>query len=318
MSITILKTIPKAGRKYKVNPNGAQDVVQKYQLVLASPLAIDELPTSFTGIPAINSVHPDRPGLYVSHYVVSQPTGPAKSTLDIEVHYAPISFTAGDPSAETPEPSITVSEWGWDDSTGEKEFVTDVTGKDVVNSAGDPFDSVPSVFAPTPTFVKVVRFSMRQSYASYLCTVNDRAITIGNMECAKNTLLCTVSEKKLIGETSFPYEYTVRLRYRSNKAKDSNGNLAEIGWNIALVDAGMREIDTTTYALKFIQTISSETGEPVNVSSPELLDGQGHAVQASASGNRPDPVYLHFKAYSETTFPDWFYSEPPTPTIPQS
>ena len=311
MSISILSTIPKAGRDYTVNLNGAQNVVQRYQLVLSAPLDIDELPITFTGIPAINSVHPDRPGLYVSHYKIVQPDGPAKNTLDIEVHYAPKDYSTGDPSSPTPTDS-TISEWGWDDGTGEKELVVDVDGKDVVNSAKDPFDSVPSVFAPTPTFVKVVKLSRRQSYASYLCTVNDSQITIGGMACAKGTLLCTVSEKILIGESKFPYEYTVRLRYRSNKVNE-NGSVTERGWQLALVDAGMREIKDGIP--EFIQTISSETGQPVNITSPALLDGQGHSLasQRSASGDLPNPVYLKFKAYTETSFPSWFYSEPSIP-----
>ncbi|MBR0196924.1 MAG: hypothetical protein IJQ34_02210 [Kiritimatiellae bacterium] len=315
MSISIISTIPKAGRAYTVNLNGAQNVVQRYQLILSAPLDIDELPTSFTGVPAINSVHPNRPGFYVSQYKVVQPDGAAKNTLDIDVYYAPTDYTSGDPSSPTPTPDSTITEWGWDDGTGEKELVVDIDGVDVVNSAKDPFDSVPSVFAPTPTFVKVVKFSTRQSYASYLCTVNDSQITIGGMSCAKGTLLCTVSERRLIGESIFPYEYTVRLRYRSNQVNES-GSITELGWQLALVDAGMRELKNGIP--EFIQTNSSETGQPVNITSPALLDGQGHSLisVASASGTIPDPVYLMFKAYAETSFPPWFYSEPSIPTTP--
>ena len=316
MSMTILDTIPKAGRSYKVGLDGASDVSEKYQLTLSAPLDIDELPTSFTGVPAIGSAHPNRDGYYALGYDVSQPDGSAKHTLDITVRYGPADITFDELTHEAIE---AVTEWGWDDGTSDKELVNTVgpsandAPQPVVNSAGDPFDSSPSTTVPTPTFTKVIRTATRKSYSQYLCTVNDAELTIGDMTCPANTLLCTVAEKKLIGEKNLPYEYTIHLKYRSNIVPDGEtGAETEIGWNVGIVDAGMREIDGTTNKLKLIQTISKETGKPATVTSPELLDGHGAAQSRDASGHAT-PIVLIFSAYKQADWPEWFYSEPPTP-----
>ena len=310
--MTIQKTIAKAGRSYKVNENGATDVSQKYQLTLDSPLTISELPTSFTGVPAIGSAHPNRPGFYALYYEVTQPEGNAKHTLDVVVNYGPADITI-DPLEPTNIDQVT--EWGWDDGTGEKELVNSVGAnpKPVVNSAGDPFESVPTVSVPAPVFTKVIRTTTRKSYAQYLCTVNDAALTIGAMSCPIGTLLCTVAERKLIGEEKYPYEYTIHLKYRSNKILDNNNNLKEIGWDVAIVDAGMRAINTTTQMLELIELPMGKSGELATVTSPALLDGSGHARDITMSNYKP--VILEFQAYERTSFPNWFYSEPPTPGV---
>ena len=322
--MTITKTVVKAGRNYKVTQNGPGDASIKYQVVLAAPLGANELPMEFTGVPKIGSEHPTQKGLFATEIAVSQPDGAAKSTLDITVTYtrANITETPGDPGADPPTVDTieAVTEWGWDDGTGEKELVSTVetSPKAVVNSAGDPFDSVPTVSVPTPTFTKVVRSSARKPYSAYLCTVNDRALTIGDMTCPTGTLLCSVAEKKVIGEWRLPYEYTVRLKYRSNIVPNAETGVdTEVGWDATAVDAGMRELDTSASppALKLIQIVSKETGQPATVTAPELLDGHGHAVTRTSAG-AAQAVVLTFPAYRRTQFPEWFYSEPPTPPKP--
>lgn len=321
--MTVKATKFKAGRSYKVGQNGAGDVSLKYQVLLTEPLGENELPTSFAGVPAIGSVHPSRPGLYALSYDVSQPDGAAKHTLDVTVNYGPADITVS-PGEEEGDPDVidAVTEWGWDDGTGEKELVTSVAvgneaAKPVLNSAGDPFDSVPTINVPTPTFTKVIRSSELKAYAQYFCTVNAGAVTIGGVTCPAGTLLCTVAMKKIIGEWRLPYEYTIHLRYRSNIVSNTYPPAAsdEIGWDAAVTDAGMREIDDTTGELKLIQVISKETGQPATVSAPELLDGHGKRVARTSQGEAT-PVVLTFHAYHRANFPEWFYSEPPTPTPP--
>lgn len=316
--------IVKAGRTYKVTMHGAQDVKVKYQVLLQSPLLPSEVPTSFPGVPAIGTAHPSRLGYYALSYDVSQPEGAAKHTLDVTVNYGPADITVTPPGEQHPAEIIEeVTEWGWDDGTGDEELnftasdATPATPKAVLNSAGDPFDTVPTRYVPTPTFTKVIRRSeMFMDWPALMCTVNNAQITIGSMVCPARTLLCTVAERKLIGEWRLPYEYTIRLRYRSKVVPaEETGAPEEIGWDCCVTDAGMREIDDTTGELKLIQRVSEETGQPSTVTAPELLDGHGHAVQRS--GSTPvTPHSLIFQAYKRTAFPAWFYSEPPTPQPP--
>lgn len=321
--MTITKTVVKAGRNYKITQNGPGDASIKYQVVLAAPLGANELPMEFAGVPKIGSEHPTQKGLFATEIAVTQPDGAAKSTLDITVTYtrANITETPGDPGADPPTADTieAVTEWGWDDGTGDKELVSteETPPKDVTNSAGYPFDTAPTVTAPTPTFTKVIRSSERKAYADYLCAVNDAAITIGAMVCPARTLLCTVAERKLIGEWRLPYEYTVRLRYRSNVVSDrETGAATEVGWDAAVVDAGMREIDSSTNEVRLIQTMSKETGQLANVTSPELLDGHGHAVTRNSQTGQAQATILVFPSYKRKSFPSWFYDEPPTPAAP--
>ena len=321
MAATIIKVIPKDGLSYGVNDSGATDIVTRYQVTLSEPLGVGEILTAFSdgtnSVPAIGTVHPARPGYYVAKYDIKQPEGTSKATLDITVHYSPQAWATegggGDPPAPTEDYQVT--EWGWDDGTSERELVYDVNSDPVLNSAGDPFDSVPSVESPAPTFTKVMKFASRRQYAAYNCTINNSQIVIGNMTCAPYTLLATISEKRNIGDVNWPYTYTVRLRYRTNKVKrGGDTQIGEIGWNVAIADTGMREIDSTTGKLKLISRPTGESGTDATITSPELLDGAGHAVARSAGGSPAEPYVLVFAAYPAVSFPNWFYSEPPALT----
>ena len=281
MSATVIKVIAKPGTTYNVNDTGAVDIVQKYQVILSEPLNSGQLLTSFTGIPAIGSVHPARSGYYAALYKISQPEGADKSTLDIEVHYSAQAFTTeGGVVVER------IDQWGWDDSTTQRELTSDIDGKTVLNSAGDTFESVPAVVTPSPTFTKVSRFSSRKSdWAAYNCTVNSSSVTIGGQSFPAHTLLCTISESIIIGAENFKYQYTVHFRYRTNMATIKGAETAEeCGWDEVITDAGMRSKNASTGKLELIKIADAETGMPIAITSPELLDGNGQPVSRSPSG----------------------------------
>lgn len=311
---TILKVIPKDGTSYDVTENGAENLSLHYQVLLSGPMPETQLITAFahgaTAIPAINSPHPARPGMYAARYKVTQPRDAKKHTLEVTVEYAVRGFALDplDPEDPTVKTESQVLEWGWDDGTTTRELTTDVAGNAVVNSAGDPFDSVPEVVAPAPTFTKVVKFKTAQPYAQYMCKVNLDTMQIGDWNCPAGTLLCTVSEKMNISEPEWPYTYTVRLRFRTNKVSSGSASVSEIGWQVSVVDAGMRAIDRTTGEKKLIEYTGSETGKGY-VSSPALLDGSGHALDTS-DAQTPYPVTLPFQAYETADFPAWFTSKP--------
>lgn len=317
---TVLEVKAKEGTTYAVDENGARDIRQKYQVILSEPLASGELLTSFSAggvrVPAIGSAHPARPEYYAERYEISQPSGAAKATLDITVVYVPSAYSTetieGDEDEDPIEVVSQVVEWGWDSSTSDRELVTDAAGVAVLNSAGDVFESVPSVQTPAPVFTKVIKMPQRVAgYSALNCKVNTGQLQIGDMTCPPFTLLCTISERRNIGDPVYPYTYTVNLKYRSNRVKrGGDTQMSEIGWHVAIADAGMREIDDTTGKLKVIQSVSQETGELVSISSPELLDGHGHAIARSASGSAAEPYNLVFAAYESADFPNWLYSEP--------
>lgn len=295
----------KDGRKYKVDSGGINSLRRKYQIVMDSTMDSETL--SFSNVPAIGSAHPSFNYLFVSSYDIEEGEGVAKQTLTVWVNYERSDVHVDGEGAQ--QTTCAVEHWGWDASTDQKELVTDADGNPVLNSAGDPFDSVPQISVYSPVFTKIVKFTTRQSSAMGCnCKVNSGAVTIGSMSCPEGSLLCSVEEERLIGDANWKYRYTIRLKYKTNKVKIAGANtLTDIGWDVAVTDAGMRELQNGMPVI--ITRPGKENGVPCAVTSPELLDGQGGAVARSASGTAAVPYNFRFKAYERTSIPSWFYTE---------
>lgn len=300
----------KDGRRWSVTSDGISTLRRKYQVVLdTNNLGSNGEGISFTGVPAIGSAHPSYSHLKVKSYDIEEGEEQAKKTLTIYVNYeSDVEETTGEGQSAV---TGAIEDFGWDEGTDERELVTAVDGTPLVNSAGDPFDSVPRISVPAPTFTKVIKFRDKKTgWADCFCTTNAGALTVCGIQCAKHTLLCTVSEKRIFGDPEYRWRYTIRLRYRSNKVVlHGSGSPQEIGWDVAIADAGMRELDAND-KLQLIRVKDAETGRMCTITSPELLDGSGHAV--SRDGGSVDPYNGYFQAYLDSSFPDWFYSTPST------
>lgn len=296
-------TRQRAGRKWTVDSTGIKSLEREYVVVRDDILGGDAEAVSFAGVPKIGSAHPNHPGLFVQGYDVREGESSDKKTIVVAVKYSTIDIETI--AQEQGEVSAQVEEWGWDDGTDEKELTCDTTGKAVLNSAGDPFESVPKVSTPAPVFTKTMKFTSRQSgWSSCNCKTNAEALTIGSQSCEKGTLLCTVAERRVIGDAYWKYQYTVKLRYKTNKvAVNGKESATEIGWDVAVADAGMREKSGDKKVL--IRSIDAETGKVCQVASATLLDGAGKKAEEGAT-----PYYFRFAAYESASFPAWFYSEP--------
>lgn len=300
----------KAGREWTVEAMGVRSLKREYVVVLNAPTGADG-EGAIPGLPAIGSKHPNMDGLKVTKHTVTEGSGPDKNTLKVVVEYA-AETTTSTVEEETATVDGSVTEWGWDSGTAQKELVTDVNGEAVVNSAGDPFQTAPTFSAYAPTFTKVIKCGTRKAGAlAYNCKVNASSVTIGGTSYAAKTLLCSVAEKRIWGEMDYNYQYTINFKYMSNMVCVGNsGEPEEIGWDVAVVDAGMRERDEENGGLKIITRPSSETNELASVTSAELLDGEGHAVVRTSQQDDIHPFVLAFAAYETANFPMWFYSEP--------
>jgi len=292
----------RAGRKYSVDAGGIGSLKKDFLVIQDAVMSPDGEVASFSGVPAIGSAHPLFPGLVVASYDVQEGEGKDKQTLVVTVNYEPVTTeTTGEEGSEV---TCCVDEWGWDDGTDEKELVAGVDGTDVLNSAGDPFDSVPKILAPAPVFTKVMRFKERQTgWSASNCKVNAAQVTIGGVAYPIGSLLCTVAEKRIIGDKNWKYQYTVHLRYKSNPVKIAAAQTAT-DWDVAVVDAGMRALDEMGDK-KLIRVVDKETGKLCTVTSAALLDGTGHKLDDDG-----DPYVFRFQAYERASFPAWFYSEP--------
>ena len=172
-------TRQKDGRRWSVNSGGIQTLRRRYQIELNdNNLGGDAEAVSFSGVPAIGSAHPSHPGLKVKSYDVEEGEGYEEKLLTVYVNYdTEVNETVSDGDDAV---SGVVEEYGWDDGMDERELITAVNGVALVNSAGDPFDSVPRVSCPAPTFTKVIKFASRQTgWASSFCTVNGGAAAEG-------------------------------------------------------------------------------------------------------------------------------------------
>lgn len=296
----------KAGRKYSVEGGGISSLRREYVVVMDEIMPANGEMIAFPGVPAIGSTHPIYNNLVVKSYDVDEGKGSDKITLIVTVNYGKQeSEEIQGSEAETID--CAVDEWGWDEGTDEIELTQGVDGTPVLNSAGDPFDSVPRISALAPCFTKVMRFKERQDgWADHICCVNNTKISFGGLDFPAGTLLCTVAEKRIFGDDIWKYRYTVHLRYKPNLVKiEGSKQLTNIGWDVAVVDAGMREKDAKTGKKKLIKTVDKESNRECVVTSPALLNGKGGQLAADAG-----PYVFRFMAYSRTNFPTWFYSEP--------
>lgn len=294
------------GRKWS-DTNDGGSVKRRFRI---TGLAVGFTPAwNYTGLPKIGDVHPALGDFVVASREFEEGQGKEKTTVIVTVNYSPVTTETSGTGEDAR--TIQVDEWGWDDGTDERELVTDVDGTQVLNSAGDPFDSVPKVMTPAPTFTKIMRFKARQTgWSGCNCKVNNAPVTIGGVTYAAGTLLCTVSEKRIIGDKDWKYSYSVHLKYKSNKVNiEGESTATEIGWDVAVLDAGMRALQTVGNEEKkvVIRVIDQEKGVPCVVTSPALLDGGGHVRSET---DPSEPYNFRFKAYERVSIPSWFYSEP--------
>ena len=299
-------------RRWTVNANGViTSLTRRYiavrdSLPTAAGAATDEVATVL-GLPTLKSAHAAGSPLICTGYSFEEGTEGAKKVLYIDVSFSTDSTDAGD--ANRAPRGQAVEAFGWKSGTVSRDLVRDAgTGKTVVNSAGLPFDSVPQIDIPAPTFTKVLKTADRQSWASHLGKINAGAVSVGGISCGIHCLRCVqLDEERLWNdEFGFKYRYTVGLQLMTNSVVIEGGSSAtDIGWDVAVVDCGTMELDENDVP-KMISVPSVETGRETFVSSPVLLDGEGHSMtQAGAT-----PYVFRVQAYPETTFPNDFYSEP--------
>ena len=292
------------GRDWSVDVNGAQTLSCKYVVFLESPLSNAALVSTFSGLPTIGSAHPSFPGLYAQGYKISEGEGSEKTRIIVSVEYAPVvSSGEGEGSGET---QTYIEQMGWRSGSVQRDFVTDaVTGAPVLNTAGQPFDSVPQVDRPSPTWYKVWKTKTRQSsYVTYANKVNAASLTVGGHSFGAAQVRCVAAdEERIFGDpVGYNYRYSIELQVVSNKVKLNGANtLTECGWHIPLVSTGT--LEKTSLGLMRIK-VRSDDGDMVPVSAPVLLDGNGEFNPA-----QDDPYTVLFKAYEEATFPSVFTSE---------
>lgn len=297
-------------RKWTEDANGSiTSLTRRYQIIrdgIPSGTAAEEVTSaSVANLPQKRAAHSAaHPNLKVSGYSWEEGTESRKRVLYCDVTYS-IWSTEWNAANKSPRGQA-VEAIGWRSGTVSRDLVRDAgNGALLVNTAGMPFDSVPQVDVPAPTFTKVVKTSSRQGWAQYLGKVNAGALTVGGISCGAHCLRCVqCDEERLWGdEFGFRYRYTIGLQLMSNKAVVEGGsNATEIGWDLAVVSCGTYARPLQNADAAPVSSLDAETGATVYATSPVLLDEDGMVTDK--------PYAFRVQAYAAASFPGDFTSEP--------
>jgi hypothetical protein len=255
-----------------------------------APLDAESM-TSISGLPAIGAAHPSNAKLLVTGYRLSEDSNGVRWV--VEVIYA--RDTQERPGENRPPPGSAELSRGWTSQDIQVDLVTDaVSGATVLNSAGDPFESVPQVSRAVPVF----RLERKESTAvatllAMSGKVNSAAFTVDGVAVGVHCGRLVISQEKLYDD---PDGYASKFTYELALMKrdvDIGGTVVDIGWDVAFVDCGFFWYCAGVGNLRAMAQ-DEETSSPRPTSSPILLDGAG---QRSST-----PVNLRVAAIPEVDF----------------
>lgn len=303
----------KGNRKWTEDANGSiTSLTRRYQIIrpeVPAGTAAEEITSEgVSGLPKRQSAHSTaHPNLRCDGYSWEEGSDNGKQVLYCDVHYS--IFQTEVSEANRPPRGQAVEALGWRSGSVSRDLVRDAaTGQILVNTAGQPFDSVPQIDIPSPTFTKVIKTTSRQAWAAFQGKINASAITVAGISCGAHCLRCVqVDDERLWNDDfGYKYKYTIGLQLISNKAVIEGGNAqTEIGWDQAVVSAGTMEKKTPTSEATPIEIIS-KTGKTIYASTPVLLDANGKAMLE----NGAKPYAKRVQVYETANFPADFYSEP--------
>ena len=313
---TLLTAKLKGYRKWHVDVGGRLDsFTARYQAIRDSDPdgTAADIVTQFDGIPAIGAAidTPLYPDMLVRDYSIEEGDTNGKRVLYIDVRCSLRDLQDWNVS-QFPPTGQAIQELSFTSGSVSRDLVCDaMTGKLGLNSAGQPFDSVPQVDRPSPTFRKVLKVKSAQAWSGYMGKVNAANMTISGTQYGPHQVRCVQADKIKLWNDEFDFveQWTIGLQIVSNIVSIAGGNAEEIGRDLSVVDQGTMQKNDGSGSQQGdivpIMVTSSETGKEIAVSQPVLLDGQGFAMLEPGA----TPYAFRVAPYPETTFPTDFYSE---------
>lgn len=225
---------------------------------------------------------------------------------------ATISYSPG--SASTDSQGGPVKYWNkrWSSRTVAADLTADaVDGRAVVNSAGEPFDSVPQrdMFAPVVSFTMLSTVTPA-TLAQYQGTINSAAVTVLGITFPKHSARLTIECRQLDPEEvegSAKYEYQITIEgasspYSATAPADGSAPLLadveDIGWDVSALDCGYCYRAANDALVPIL--LEDANGEMKRPQSPVPLDGAGGVADTD-----PNLHYLKFSAYKEASWPGY-------------
>lgn len=205
--------------------------------------------------------------------------GEDRKTWRVDVAWETLQFGQLQPNDN---PLLRPTEYRWGSDTRTVPFFKDLTGKNVVNSAGESFEQLPER-EKSDWSVTITRNEATPNLAtlfSYSDAVNSDTFSVDGATFAAGYAKLTISDCTKIIENGYTYyRITYLLRFRAE------------GWLVRIADMGYNEIASGKR-----RPIIDEDG--MEVRRPWPLNGLGVKV-ASPTGS---PAELTFKACSELPF----------------
>lgn len=281
--------------------------------------------SSVSGLPAAGAAHPDFPSLVRGGVTIRSAAEMAGSLVwMIEVSYAPQG--AGGTSVENPgddpddpgvESAVCILEKAWPIYEVDADFVADCdTGDPVLNSAGEPYDRVPTIKRRyMGARVKRAEQNWPKLAASLDGTLNQSPIYVLGVlfpsRCAR--LEIEIEDTLAVGSDT-RYHVTYNIVPAHNVYGKSGNPAADLdaGFDVPLVEQGFSYLDGNGNLVR--ATVADESGNQTPTALPVLLDASGGLLAANA-----DPVVHVWHTYKDA---DWSNLElpekpldgdPPTP-----
>lgn len=201
-----------------------------------------------SGLPAVGS---DTSG--VSGYKVESITFRQDSERSL-VWHADVSNKRKSLSSETEDFPGRIFKRTWGSKSIQKDMVIDAQGRQVKNSAGEPFESVPSVeiVVPSITIETVQSSSPASLIEGYSGTVNNSAITICGISIQPRAGRIVITGGDSDDE-NYPYSVAYQIDIMTNPVNEEDstllygpsgasygetGGLLELGYDVGLLNCG--------------------------------------------------------------------------------
>ena len=263
----------------------------EYTVVLARGTRPD--PATISGLPAIGDALSENSPL-VAVRIAFEQTAPESRSWIVRVTYEPGAKT----NTETAQ--HTDFDKRWCIRSAMVDFTMDAnTGHAVVNSADEPFDSVPQreMLLPSLSWRRISSVSPA-TLMEYNGSVNKDAVTIlgvpFGIHCARIRFEASKVED---GSSAGKYEYQFYVDGATNLYQESTESAppVDIGWNCSFLDCGYTCYDDESGARRVI-LVDDGAGNKVRPSMPQLLCG-GSWLQ-----ERGNAYFLKYAPYPEKSW----------------
>lgn len=248
-------------------PQGDVIAISDIYALLLAPGTVPNHTAS--GLPAKNSTH----GTYTKLYLQTMTFDCVSDACGAWEVTAVYGVDEPEEEEEEEEDVVKITARAWGTTETSADLMADATtGVPVLNSAGDPFDSVPQ----RPLYAPMVSFTRLESkHPAAVCAIsgscNESEATCLGVTFAARTAMIKVSARDTMIDTKLRYEVTYTIEGRTLYAV-IGAAIVNIGWDEAFIESGYYYKSGAT-RLRFVE--ADDTGVKRPSAAPCLLKADG-------------------------------------------